>query len=72
MVSKFSANLLKVLLGFDEGVSHLVIPHLSKEGTSSFAHFVESGHNLVIVQQVEGGVDGKVGFDGFDPSGCIR
>ena len=53
--------------GFDGGVGHLVIPHFSKGGTSSFAHLVKDHHNLVIVSRVECGIDGKVGFHGLDP-----
>ena len=60
------------LKGVDGGVCHFVIPHFSKGGAPSFTHFVESGHDLVIVRGVEGGVDSKVGFDGLDPSGGIR
>ena len=53
--------------GFDGGVSHLVIPHFSKGGSSSFAHFVKGHHNFVVVSRVECRIDGKVGFHGFDP-----
>ena len=59
------------LRGVDGGVCHLVIPHFSEGGTPSFTHFVESGHDLVIVRGVEGGVDSEVGFDGLDLSGGI-
>ena len=38
--------------GFDGGVSHLVISHFSKGGTSSFAHLVKGCHNLVVVSGV--------------------
>ena len=38
--------------GFDRGVGHLVIPHFSKGGTSSFTHLVKGHHNLVIVSRV--------------------
>ena len=54
--------------GFDGRVSHLVIPHFSKGGTSSFTHLVRGCHNFVIVSRVECRIDGKVGFHGFDPS----
>ena len=59
------------LRGVDGGVCHFVIPHFSEGGAPSFTHFVESGHDLVIVKGVEGGVDSKVGFDGLDPSGGV-
>ena len=53
--------------GFDGGVSHLVISHFSKGGTSSFAHLVKGCHNFVIVSRVECGIDGEVGFHGLNP-----
>ena len=53
--------------GFDGGVGHLVVPHLSEGGTLSFAHLVEGCHNFVIINRVECGIDGKVGFHGLDP-----
>ena len=59
------------LRGVDGGVCHFVIPHFSKGGASSFTHSVESGHDLVIVRGVEGGVDSEVGLDGLDPLGGI-
>ena len=59
------------LRGVDGGVCHLVIPHFSKGGAPSFTYFVESGHDLVSVRGVEGGVDSEIGFDGLDPLGSI-
>ena len=67
--SKFVEDFVR---GFDEGVSHLVIPYLSERGTLSFTHLVESGHNLVVIKGVEGGIDGEVGLDGFNLLGCIK
>ena len=64
----FSKFIKGFVRGFGGGVSHLVIPHLSKGGTLSFAHFVKGCHNFVIIGGVECGVDGKVGFHGLDPS----
>ena len=46
----FSEFVKGFVRGFDGGVSHLVIPHLGKGDTLFFTHFVEGGHNLVIVQ----------------------
>ena len=63
--SKFVEGLVR---GFDGGVSHLVIPHFSKGGTSSFTYLVKGCHNFIIVNRVECGIDGEVGFYGFDPS----
>ena len=53
--------------GFDGGVGHLVVSHFSKGGASSFTHLVKGHHNFVVVSRVECGIDGKVGFHGFDP-----
>ena len=63
--SKFVEGFVR---GFDGGVGHLVIPHFSKGGTSSFTHLVKSHHNFVIVSRVECGIDGEIGFHGLDPS----
>ena len=38
--------------GFDGGVGHLVIPHFSKGGISSFTHLVKNCHNLVVVSRI--------------------
>ena len=38
--------------GFDGRVGHLVIPHFSKGGASSFIHLVKGRHNLIIVGRV--------------------
>ena len=61
--SKFVKGFVR---GFD-GVGHLVIPHFSKGGASSFAYLVKGHHNFVVISRVEYGIDGKVGFHGFDP-----
>ena len=62
--SKFVEGFVR---GFDGGVGHLVVSHFSKGGALSFTHLVKSCHNFVIVSRVECGIDGKVGFHGFDP-----
>ena len=56
----------------DGGVGHLVIPHFSEGGSSSFTHLVEGRHDLVVVGSIKYGVEDKVGFHGLDPSGGIR
>ena len=56
----------------DGGVNHLVVPHLSKGGSSSFTHLVEGRHDPVVVGGIEGGVEDKIGLHGLDPSGGIR
>ena len=66
------SELLKGLLVVrDGGVSHLVVPHFSEGGSSSFTHLVEGSHDLIIVRGVKCGVEDEVGFHGFDPSGGI-
>ena len=54
------------------GISHLVIPHLSKEGSTTFIHLVKHNHDLVVVRGIEHAVESKVGLHGLDPSGGIK
>ena len=56
----------------DGSVRHSVIPHFRERDSSSFAHLVQHGHDLVGVRGVNRGVDGKVGLHGLDPSYCVR
>ena len=66
------SELLKGLLVVrDGGVNHLVIPHFSKGGSSSFTHLVEGSHDLVVVRGVKCGIEDEVGLHGLDPSGGI-
>ena len=66
---KVLSELLKGLLVVrDRGVNHLVIPHFSKGGSSSFTHLVEGSHDLVVVRGVKYGIEDKVGLHGLDPS----
>ena len=66
------SELVKGLLVVGErGIGHPVIPHFSKGGSSSFTHFIEGCHNLVIVRGVESAVEDKVGFHDLNPSGGI-
>ena len=65
-------ELVKSLFGIGDGVvGHLIIPGLCIGGSSSSAHFVQGGHDLGHVRGVEGGVQDKVGFHGFDPASGI-
>ena len=63
--SKFIESFLRV---GDRGVRHPVIPHFGERDSSSLAHFVKCGHDLVGVRGVNHRVDGKVGLHGLDPS----
>ena len=56
----------------DSGVGHLVIPHFGEGGTSSFAHLVEHGHDLIVLGGVQCGVYCEVGLHGLAPSWSIR
>ena len=56
----------------DGGVDHLVIPHFSEGGSSSFTHLVEDHHDLVVIGGVKCGVEDEVGLHGLDPSGGVR
>ena len=64
-------SLKGLLVVRDGGVNHLVIPHFSEGGSSSFIHLVEGRHDLVVVRGVKCGVENKVGLHGLDPSGGI-
>ena len=55
----------------DGGVDHLVIPHFSEGGSSSFIHLVEGRHDLVIVRGIKCGIEDEVGLHGLDPSGGV-
>ena len=66
------SEILKGLLVVrDGGVSHLVVPHFSEGGSSSFTHLVEGRHDLVIVGGIKCGVEDEVGLHGLDPLGGI-
>ena len=68
----FSKLLEGLLVVRDGGVDHLVVPHFSKGGSSSFTHLVEGRHDLVIVGGIKCGVEDEVGLHGLDPLGGIR
>ena len=55
----------------DGSVHHPVISHFRERDSSSLAHLVKHGHDLVGVRGVNCGVDGKVGLHGLDPSYCV-
>ena len=68
VLSKFLEGLLVVR---DGGVDHLVIPHFSERGSSSFTHLVEGRHDLVVIGGVKCGIEDEVGLHGLDPSGGV-
>ena len=68
----FSKLLKGLLVVRDGGVDHLVVPHFSEGGSSSFTHLVEGHHDLVVIGGVKCGVEDKVGLHGLDPLGGVR
>ena len=67
----FSKLLEGLLVVRDGGVDHLVVPHFSEGGSSSFTHLVEGCHDLVVVRGIKCGIEDEVGLHGLDPSGGI-
>ena len=55
----------------DVGVSHPVVPCFCIGGSSSSTHLVQGGHDLGSVGGIQGGVQGKVGLHGLDPSSGV-
>ena len=69
---KVCDELVESLFGIGDGVvSHLIILGLCVGGSTSSAHLVQGGHDLGRVRGVEGGIQGKVGIHGFDPTSGI-
>ena len=69
---KVRCEFVEGFLGVGNGsICHPIIPHFGEKDSTSLAHLIECGHDLVSVRGVNRGIDGKVGLHGLDPSYCV-
>ena len=60
-----------LFLGFDTGISHLIVPFLRERHSFPSVHFAKDEGDLQLIRVVDLWVDGEICVHGFEPSWCL-